>query len=65
MRKKLIESGVMVHEDNHLRFVQDYQFKTPSGAAAVILGGTANGWLVWKNKDKKTLNEVKRPEVVE
>jgi hypothetical protein len=62
MRKKLNESGVLVQEDGHLRFTQDYLFSTPSGAAAVILGRTSNGWVDWKSKEGKTLNEVKRAE---
>ncbi len=65
MRKKLVESGVLVQEDGHLRFTQDYLFNTPSGAAAVVLGRTSNGWVDWKNKDGMTLNEVKRAETVE
>jgi Domain of unknown function (DUF4357)/GIY-YIG catalytic domain len=65
MRKKLIESGVLVPEEGHLRFAQDYLFNTPSGAAAVVLGRTSNGWVEWKSKDGKTLNEVKRAEVVD
>jgi hypothetical protein len=64
MRKKLVESGVLVQEDGHLRFTQDYLFNTPSGAAAAVLGRTSNGWVDWKNKDGKTLNEVKRAELV-
>lgn len=63
MRKKLVDSGVLVQENGHLRLTQDYLFNTPSGAAAVILGRTSNGWVDWKNKDGKTLNEVKRAEV--
>jgi len=65
MRKKLVESGVLVEENGHLRFTQDYLFNTPSGAAAVVLGRTSNGWVDWKNKDGMTLNEVKRAETVE
>jgi hypothetical protein len=60
MRAKLIESGVMVEENGQYRFTQDYLFNTPSGAAAVVLGRTANGWVEWKNDDGKTLNDVKR-----
>jgi hypothetical protein len=62
MRNKLIESGAIVEEDGHYRFPQDYLFSTPSGAAAVVLGRTSNGWVDWKNKDGKTLHEVKRAE---
>ena len=60
MRAKLIESGVMVEENGQYRFTQDYLFNTPSGAAAVVLGRTSNGWVDWKNSEGKTLNDVKR-----
>ena len=33
MRKKLIDSGVIVQEDGHLRFTQDYLFNTPTRSA--------------------------------
>ena len=62
MRKKLIESGVLVEEDEQYCFSQDYLFNTPSGAAAVVLGRTSNGWVDWKDKDGKTLHEAKRAE---
>jgi hypothetical protein len=56
---------LQVREDGHLHFTQNYLFNTPSGAAAVILGRTSNGWVDWKNKDGKTLSEVKRAESTE
>jgi len=60
MRAKLQESGVLVEDDGHLRFTQDYLFSSPSGAAAVVMGRTANGWIEWKDAEGRTLNEVKR-----
>ncbi len=60
IRKKLSDSGILVMEDGQLRFTQDYLFNTPSGAATTILGRSSNGWVDWKNKDGKTLDEVKR-----
>lgn len=62
MRAKLVESGVLVEEDGRLRFTQDYLFGTPSGAAAVVLGRTSNGWVDWKSLDGRTLHDVKRAE---
>ena len=49
-----------------VRFTEDYLFDTPSGAAQVILGRNANGWMVWETGDGKTLHEVERvhPEAV-
>lgn len=60
LRAKLFQDGVLVEENGRLRFTQDYLFSSPSGAAAVVLGRTANGWVEWKDENGKTLNEVKR-----
>jgi hypothetical protein len=60
MRNKLVESGVLIEEDGHFRFTQDYLFNTPSGAAAVVLGRTSNGWVDRKDSQGKSLNEVRR-----
>jgi hypothetical protein len=62
MRKKLIDSDVLIEENGQYRFTQDYLFNTPSGAAAAVLGRSSNGWVDWKSKDGKTLHEVKRAE---
>ena len=35
-------------------------FSSPSAAAAVVLARRANGWIEWKYKDGRTLDEVKR-----
>ena len=34
--------------------------KTPSGAAVFVLGGSNNGWIEWRDKDGKTLDELFR-----
>lgn len=38
----------------------DYDFASPSTAAMICVGGSANGWIEWKNKDGKTLDEIVR-----
>ena len=58
MREKLKADGVMAPEANHLRFSRDFEFSSPSAAAAVIHGGHANGLLVWKNNLGQTLKAV-------
>lgn len=60
LRKKLIDKGILVKEDNVYVFSSDYKFKTPTGGAVVILGRSANGWTAWKYKNGKTLDEVIR-----
>ena len=60
VHQRLIEQGVLVEHGNQLRFVKDHLFKSPSGAAAAVLGRTANGWISWRRADGLTLSEVKR-----
>lgn len=60
MRERLVESGVLIERDGRLMFAQNYQFGSPSSAAMVILGRTANGWREWKAQDGRTLDEVMR-----
>lgn len=38
----------------------DYVFTSPSTAAAMFLGGSANGWTEWKNDKGQTLSKVYR-----
>lgn len=40
--------------------MEDHIFNSPSGSAGVIMGRNANGWMSWKNKQGKTLDELKR-----
>lgn len=62
-REALINDQVVNKKDDHYVFTEDHQFTSPSQAAAIVLGRNANGWMEWKNKEGKTLDEVKRKEV--
>lgn len=62
MRKKLIASGALIREDNTLGLMNDLEVGSPSAAAAIVLGRRANGWIEWKNKEGKTIDEIKRQE---
>lgn len=59
-RNKLIESDLMHVDGEKVIFEKDHLFGSPSMAAIALTGRTANGWLEWKNKDDKTLDELKR-----
>jgi 5-methylcytosine-specific restriction enzyme B len=59
-RQRLLDDGVLEDHDGQYRFTQDYRFDSPSGAAAAVLGRTANGWREWKHSDGRSLSEVKR-----
>ena len=58
LRKDLLEQGVIVENGLHYVLTQDQVFNSPSTAAGVILGRTANGRIEWKTKDGTTLKEL-------
>lgn len=60
MRSKLINSGILVKEEEIYVFSSNYIFSSPSAAAATILARRANGWREWRDKNGKTLDELKR-----
>lgn len=60
-RDELVTSEVLIPDGaGTLRFTKDYEFTSPSAAAAIILGSNVNGWNVWKDTEGKTLDEVRR-----
>lgn len=63
LRKELFDSGVLEQNEDIYTFTQNHIFSSPSAAAVVVLGRNANGWIEWKYKDGRTLDEVKRPSV--
>lgn len=60
MRSKLIESKILIEQENVLMFSQDYIFGSPSAAAMAVLGRRANGWTEWKNKDGISIDKIFR-----
>jgi len=62
-RNLLMTEGVMVPEGDMLVFTRDYLFASPSSAALLLMGRSANGWSEWKAANGKTLDEVKRQAV--
>lgn len=59
-RETLIRQGVIGANETSYFFTSDYLFSSPSAASSVVLGRSSNGWISWKNKEGKTLDEVKR-----
>ena len=57
-RNKLIEDGVLIQKKDKYVFTKDTEFSSPSAAAAVIHGGSANGLVAWINADGKSLKEL-------
>ena len=57
-RNKLIEGGGLIQKGDKYVFVKDTEFSSPSSAAAVIHGGSANGLTAWVNESGKSLKEL-------
>ncbi len=62
LRDELIRQGVMVPSGDNFVFTQDYVFGSPSTAAAVLMGRSANGRVDWKTQDGRTLKELQEAE---
>jgi hypothetical protein len=62
VRQELIANGVLALEAGLYRFTQDYSFSSPSTAAAVVLGRSANGRIEWKDAQGRTLKALQEAE---
>lgn len=54
-RNQLIAEGLLTEQNGFLVFTRDAEFSSPSAAAVVIHGGSANGLTAWKTEDGKSL----------
>ncbi len=61
--QQLRDEAVLTEQDGKLVFSKDYEFSSPSAAAAVIHGGQANGLISWKNSAGETLKEIEEKEI--
>ena len=57
-RKKLVADGTLVDSGGFLSFTKDAEFSSPSAAAVVIHGGSANGLTAWKTEDGTSLKQL-------
>ncbi|MGO4906532.1 GIY-YIG nuclease family protein [Flavobacterium sp. W20_MBD1_R3] len=57
LREKLTDDAIFIDKVEFLEFSEDFLFSSPSAAAAIVLGRSANGLTEWKLKSGKTLKE--------
>ncbi|MCO6559130.1 MAG: GIY-YIG nuclease family protein [Bifidobacterium sp.] len=61
LRQSLIDSGDLVESDgNAWTLKKSVEFKSPSGAANFVLGGSNNGWSEWRNCEGRSMSELYR-----
>ncbi|MBU3821615.1 GIY-YIG nuclease family protein [Flavobacteriaceae bacterium XHP0103] len=58
LRESLISDGIIKKENNKLAFTKDHLFTSPSSAAAIVMGRSANGLTEWKLSDGRILKAV-------
>lgn len=56
VREQMILEGILKDSGKHYQFTRDYLFSSPSQAAVMVLGASANGWNAWKDKNGTTLD---------
>lgn len=61
-REQLIDKGLLVEKGDHLVFVKDIEFGSPSTAGSVVRGGNTNGLTNWKNSQGTQLKEIEASE---
>ena len=54
LRKRMIGDGTLVAKEDVLIFTRNAQFSSPSAAAGVIEGGSANGLIEWRNRRRES-----------
>lgn len=57
-RRRLIEDGTLLEKPDHYVFTRDSEFSSPSAAATVVHGGSANGLLAWRDASGHTLKDL-------
>ena len=57
-RNRLIEDGTLINRGDAYVFAKDVEFSSPSSAAAVIHGGSANGLTAWVNANGVSLKQL-------
>ncbi len=57
LRHLLSTDGILVPQNSNLVFTRDHLFSSPSAAAGVVLGRSANGWIEWINTGGRTLKD--------
>jgi hypothetical protein len=62
LRDELMRLGVLVPAADGFTLSQDYTFSSPSTAAGVLLGRSANGRIEWKTKAGRTLKDIQDAE---
>lgn len=59
-RNALVENAALIELDGTYVFQKDVEFSSPSAAAAIVHGGSANGLMAWLNKDGVPIKQLQK-----
>ncbi len=62
-RDRLLVAGVLREDGDTYVFDRDHLFPSPSAAAAVVLGRSANGRVEWRAEDGRTLKQLQEEQL--
>jgi hypothetical protein len=63
LRADLMSNKILEPQNDKLVFLADYEFSSPSAAAAVVHGGQANGLTAWKDGKGISLKEKEEKDI--
>lgn len=63
LRRTLRDENIVEEKNDRLLFISDYEFSSPSAAAAVIHGGQANGLTSWKDSKGISLKQKEEKDI--
>lgn len=58
MRRKLLETKILIEDQDKLIFAEDAIFNSPSAASNMVLGRNSNGFTEWVNRSGKTFKDI-------
>lgn len=58
LRRKLLETDILIEKGDKLEFAEDAIFSSPSAAANMILGRNSNGFTEWITDSGKTFKQI-------
>ena len=65
LRRELLSQGILLDKGGFYEFTEDYHFSSPSTAAGVVFGRSANGRTTWKDAAGRTLRELQAQRVAD
>lgn len=58
LRDNLIKEGIIEIQEDIYKLTKDYLFSSPSAAASIVMGRSANGLNEWKSEDGRVLKSI-------